>query len=202
MCIGCSEVRIILNCAATLNLRTSDGSISSASAATIAVAQPYCQKLYNRDDAPVDQTVLDEIKQRPVISRLAEPPTYDEFEKAIFKLAYGKAPGESGVTAEAIKAVPRTALDELHGIYRNYLNRLNDCSRRMILRLLYKSKGDSAELKNYRGILLQDLFARLMSSIINFRLTTIIEAYGLDEQFGYTPGKGTIDALFAIRATL
>jgi hypothetical protein len=79
---------------ATLNLRTSDGSISSTSAATIAVAQPYCQKLSNRDVAPVDQTALDEIEQRPVISRLAEPPTYDEFEKSMSKLANGKAPGE------------------------------------------------------------------------------------------------------------
>jgi hypothetical protein len=41
-----------------------------------------------------------------------------------------------------------------------------------------------------------------MSSIINFRLTTLIETYGLDEQFGHTPGKGTTDALFAIRTAL
>jgi hypothetical protein len=38
--------------------------------------------------------LLDEIEQRPVISRLAEPPTYDEFEKSMSKLANGKAPGE------------------------------------------------------------------------------------------------------------
>jgi hypothetical protein len=41
-----------------------------------------------------------------------------------------------------------------------------------------------------------------MSGIINFRLTTLIETYGLDQQFGYTPGKGIIDALFAIRTAL
>jgi hypothetical protein len=72
-----------------MNLRTSVGSISSTSAATIAVAQPYCQKLYNRDEAPVNGTVLDDIAQRPVISGLADPPTYDEFEKAVSKLVDG-----------------------------------------------------------------------------------------------------------------
>jgi hypothetical protein len=57
----------------TLNLRTSDGSISITSAATIAVAQPYYQKLCNQDDGPVDPTALEEeIAQRPVFSRLAE----------------------------------------------------------------------------------------------------------------------------------
>jgi hypothetical protein len=188
-----------------MNLRTPDGSISSTSAATIAVAQPYCQKFYNRDDVPVDWTVLEDIAQRPVISRLADPPTYDELEKAVSKLADGKAPGESGVTAEAIEALPRTALDGLHEIYHRYWTAsmiVHEEWSAAILRLLYKGKGDSAtqELSRHRS--LRPLCSCLMSSIINFRLMTLIEKYGLDEQFGYTPGKGTIDALYTIRTAL
>jgi hypothetical protein len=38
-----------------------------------------------------------------------------------------------------------------------------------------------------------------MTSIINFRL---IEGYGRDEQFGYTPVKGTIDARPPFRPSL
>jgi hypothetical protein len=92
-----------------------------------------------------------------------------------------------------------------HGIYHSYWTDSTIVHEEWTiatLRLLYKGKGDSAELKNYRGIVLQDLFARIMSSIVNFRLTTLIEKYGLDEQFGYTSGKGTTDALFAIRTAL
>ena len=35
-----------------------------------------------------------------------------------------------------------------------------------ILKLLYKNKGDSKLLTNYRGVVLQDVFARLTSTII------------------------------------
>jgi hypothetical protein len=173
-----------------MHLRLPDGNISVTADATIKVVQPYCQKLYNRDDAPVDPTVLDEIAQRPVMAELADPPSYEEFEIAISKLANNRAPGESGVTAEAIKALPSSSLEALHSIYHLYWTDptvVHDEWSTAILKLLYKGKGDSANLKNYRGIVLQDYFARLMSVIINVRLTTLLEARGLAEQFGFSP---------------
>jgi hypothetical protein len=182
-----------------MHLRLPDGNISVTADATIKVVQPYCQKLYNRDDAFVDPTALDEIAQRPVMAELADPPSYKEFEIVISKLANNWAPGESGVTAEAIKTLLSSSLEKLHSIYHLYWTAptvVHDEWSTAILKLLYKGKGDPANLKNYRGIVLQDYFTRLTSVIINVQLTTLLEARGLDEQSGFSP------SIYAMRTAL
>jgi hypothetical protein len=111
-------------------------------------------------------------------------PSYKEFEIAISKLVNNQAPGESGVTTGAIKALSGSSLEKLRTIYHLYWTDptvVHDKWSTAILTFLYKCKGDSANLKNYRGIVLQDYFARLMSVIINVRLTTLLEARGLAE---------------------
>jgi hypothetical protein len=110
---------------------------------------------------------------------------------------------------EVIKALPSRSLEKLHGGYQDHLYWTNptvvhDKWSTAILQLLHKGKGDSTNLKNYRGIVLQDYSARLMSVIINIRLTTLLEeAHRLDKQFRFSPGKGCIDAtIYAMRTAL
>ena len=71
-----------------------------------------------------------------------------------------------------------------------------------ILKMLYKNKGDSKKLINYRGIVLQDVFARLTSAIVAQRLGKLLHECGIEEQFGYQKGRGTIDAVYVLRTTL
>ncbi len=59
-------------------------------------------------------------------------------------------------------------------------------------------KNDRKDLSNYRGIALQDVIARLLSSIITDRLQQILRDNGIEEQFGCQSGRGTVDALFVI----
>ena len=68
--------------------------------------------------------------------------------------------------------------------------------------MLYKNKGDSKKLINYRGIVLQDVFARLTSAIVAQRLGKLLHECGIEEQFGYQKGRGTIDAVYVLRTTL
>ena len=63
--------------------------------------------------------------------------------------------------------------------------------------LIYKDKGDIQDCGNYRGIKLMSHIMKIWERIIDRRLreeTTIG-----DEQFGFIPGRGTTDAIFAVR---
>jgi len=71
-----------------------------------------------------------------------------------------------------------------------------------LLRVLYKGKGDAREPTNYRGIILQDSFARLTSIIVTNRLKIVLQKCGIEEQFGSQSGRGTIDALYCLRLAL
>ena len=60
-----------------------------------------------------------------------------------------------------------------------------------------KEKGDIQDCGNYRGIKLMSHTMKIWERIIDRRLmeeTTIG-----DEQFGFMPGRGTTDAIFAVR---
>ena len=62
---------------------------------------------------------------------------------------------------------------------------------------IYKEKGDIQDCENYRGIKLRSHYMKIWEGIIDRRLreeTTIG-----DEQFGFMPGRGTTDAIFAVR---
>ena len=62
---------------------------------------------------------------------------------------------------------------------------------------IYKEKGDIQDCGNYRGIKLLSHTMKIWERIIDRRLredTTIG-----DEHFGFMPGRGTTDAIFAVR---
>lgn len=68
-------------------------------------------------------------------------PSFDGFETAVSKLSNGKTPGESGVTGEAIKALPCSSLEELHRKFQLYQTDptvVHEEWSTAILNLLYK----------------------------------------------------------------
>ena len=62
---------------------------------------------------------------------------------------------------------------------------------------LYNRKGDSMECENHRGIKLMEHIMKLPERIIESKLRKIVKIHKV--QFGFMPGKSTIDAIFIIR---
>ena len=56
---------------------------------------------------PVDQSVLDFIKQKSCLTTIDAPITFRKVKGAIKKLKKGKAPGRNGIPPEALKAMGR-----------------------------------------------------------------------------------------------
>ena len=60
---------------------------------------------------------------------------------------------------------------------------------------IYKNKGDAQCCGNYRGIKLMSHTMKVWERIIETRLRDRVEIS--KQQYGFMPGKGTTDAMFA-----
>ena len=62
---------------------------------------------------------------------------------------------------------------------------------------VYKGKGDALECGSYRGIKLLDQVMKILERVLEKRIRDRVT---LDEmQFGFRPGRGTIDAIFIVQ---
>ena len=61
---------------------------------------------------------------------------------------------------------------------------------------IYKEKADIQDCGNYRGMKPMSHTMKIWESIIGRRLTEDTPIG--DEQFGFMPGRGTTDAIFAV----
>ena len=68
---------------------------------------------------------------------------------------------------------------------------------RSVLIPIYKNKGDAQCSGNYRGIKLMSHKMKIWERIIKARLRDRVEIS--KQQYGFMPGKGTTDAMFALR---
>ena len=61
----------------------------------------------------------------------------------------------------------------------------------------FKGKGDVTNCGSYRGVKLLEHGMKIIERVLERRIRVIVD---FDEaQFGFMPGKGTIDALFLVR---
>ncbi len=180
-----------------------DGTCAGTDQENLAILASHFTKVFNRTDVTFDPTILDLIPQCPLIHDLDDPITSDEFQEAIDQLANYKAPGSTGVTAEALKCLPPILHHAFLSVVQGAWN--GDAFapewHQAILRCLPK-KGDLTLPNNWRGICLQDMVTRVLSSIITRRLHKVLRLHGTATQFGSQPGRGCIDGLFCVRSLL
>src|SRR2546425_12907440 len=62
---------------------------------------------------------------------------------------------------------------------------------------VYKGKGNALESSSYRGIKLLDHVLKVLERVLEARLRKTVKID--DMQFGFSPGKGTTDAIFIVR---
>lgn len=177
--------------------------VATTKAENVKIVKDYCTKLYNCTDATVDPKVLEEISQRPIEQQLGNPPTNEDIHSTIKRMKNNKALGESRVTAEALKAISGDSLTYLTIMVQHFWNKINNENfeewNTAVLKLLHKKGTKKAMTKNYRGLALQDMTARLMSLIIAERLNKLIKKNGLHSQFA---SVGTANAHFVLRTAL
>ena len=111
----------------------------------------------------------------------------------------GKASGPSGVALEMFKAGGDKCLKSLTNIFNDILFKNNLLKEWMLSSLvpIFKGNGDPLNPNSYRGIKLLEHAFKLYEKILDGRLHEVVAFDKI--QYGFMPGRGTVDAVFVLR---
>ena len=123
--------------------------------------------------------------------------TEEEVGTALRGMKSRKAPGPTGLTGEMLKNAD--IVKDLTRVFRDIIKEgeIPEEWKDSLTIPIYKGKGDALECGKYRGIRLLEHGMKLFERILEMRLRRLIKVDS--RQFGFTPGRSTIDALFIVR---
>ena len=126
----------------------------------------------------MDEHVIADIPQRPIIAALDGCPTIAETEKAIEQLQSGKAPGPYGIPPEAYKLGGHPLTKHLVDLFQLYWENGKPPQNFKDPNIIHlnKNKGEKSVWDNHRGI----SFLRIAGKILAHVLLNRIIAHLLD----------------------
>ena len=138
----------------------------------------------------------DELEDTPPVEGPIEELTRKEIKDAIKAMKKVKAAGCSGVSADMIKILEESGVDTMVDIIGTVWEEeeMPEDWKQSEIVPIYKQKGNPLECGNYRGIKLLEHGMKILEKIIEGRLRKTVEIDPM--QFGFMPGRGTIDAIF------
>ena len=153
----------------------------------------YFEELLNVEN---DRGMLEDV--HPILGPV-ENIYREEVKEAIQKMKSNKASGPTGVVIEMIKALDEEGIEWVWKLLKTCWEEEGKPSdwEESEMVTIYKQKGDSMECENYRGIKLMEHVMKLLERVIESKLRKIVDIHKM--QFGFMPGKSTIDAIFIIR---
>ena len=125
--------------------------------------------------------------------------TLDEVNAAIQSMKLNKASGPTGVVIEMIKALDEAGIEWMWELLETSWKEEGmpfDWEESEMV-YIYKQKGDAMECSNYRGIKLMEHALKVFERVIVSKLRKIVNIHEM--QFGFMPGKSTVDAIFITR---
>uniref|UniRef100_A0A8D9A6I6 Craniofacial development protein 2 n=1 Tax=Cacopsylla melanoneura TaxID=428564 RepID=A0A8D9A6I6_9HEMI len=157
----------------------------------------YLESLYKGDDYN-DSEILgnEEIGDNDTIQ-------VEDFKKAVAKLKDNKAPGLDAIPAELIKqagnGIQECLFTLIHEIYETgeMPTDFTQCKISVI-----PKKAGTNKCSEHRTLSLISHSSKILTNIMIKRIEDKIEATLTDDQFGFRKGKGTRDAMLALRMIL
>ena len=154
----------------------------------------YFEKLMNEKNNSDPRTEEPEVVNVEVncVSR-------EEVKNALRRMKKGKAARPDELLIEVWKCMGQMGIRFLTRLLNRLLmgERMPEEWRRSMLIPIYKNKGDAQCCGNYRGIKLMSHTIKVWERIIEARLRNRVEIS--KKQYGFMPGNGTTDAMFALR---
>ena len=126
-----------------------------------------------------------------------EPITADEVASHIRYSKNNKATGPDGIYAEHLKTLSPDLTEPLTLLLNECLrnNTIPQQWRKSIIVVIHKGKGRKDDPNNYRGIALENTMYKLFSKILLGRIEQRLRAIIPRNQFGFTPGRSTLQAV-------
>ena len=157
--------------------------------------QEHYERLLNEEfDWDKDNLIVND----PMIG---PPPEIDEesVRQALNKMKKGKASGVSGVVSEMLSASGDAGITRLTKLFNQIIaqNQIPDDWNTSIIVNCFKNKGEAVERGNYRGLKLLEHTMKVFERVIETKIREMVNVDSM--QFGFMPGKGTVDAIFIAR---
>ena len=161
-------------------LRDKNGEVHSDNQNLMHVVTDFYTDLYT--PSPVDESVQEKLLgnvDRTLTARqqamLDAPLSAKELQQAVYDLNENKSPGLDGFTAEFYKKFWSLIKDR----YTDFINCADQTSfsafkNTSVTALLYKEKGDTDDLKNYRPISLINVDLKILTKTLTNRLKTVL----------------------------
>ncbi|MGL4932411.1 MAG: RNA-directed DNA polymerase, partial [Aeromonas sp.] len=154
-----------------------------------------------------DSTCNEEFLHPPItsaapVSGPVLPISLAEVEFAIKKMKSGKAPGPDDIPVEAWKLLGHRGVEVLTRMFNKIIDKGATPSAwaASVTVPIWKGKGDVSECTTYRPIRLLCHAMKIFERVIDTRLRKIISIS--PNQCGFVRGRGTTDAIYAVRLLL
>ena len=122
-----------------------------------------------------------------------------EVERALRAMKANKAPGPSGVSSDLLKFAGRAGITQITKVFQQIMHS-EVCPgewKDSTTLPFFKGKGDPLQCGKYRGLRLLEHGMKLWEKILDGRLKEVVKIS--DNQFGFSSGKSTTDAIFILR---
>ena len=141
--------------------------------------------------------------QQPIITGCDHLPTDEQVEKAMKKLK-NSAPGDSGLTPQAWKALADNRFT--FGIVKSivvdfWLNEQPPDQWELGMLKILAKKGDLSKAGNYRGIMLLEVAYKIVA-ILHERLQPIAEGIDHEPQCGFRTERGCPNSTFSVKLAM
>ena len=172
-----------------------NGNVMINSEAVLTRWKKYFEKLMNEENDKEAKTEEIEVVNEGVnyVSR------EEEVKNALRRMKQGKAVGLDELPVEIWKCIEKIGIKFLIRLLNKLLvgERMPKEWRRSVLILIYTNKADAHCCGIYRGIKLMSHTMKIWERVIEARLRDSVEIS--KQQYGFIPGKGATDAMFALR---
>ena len=179
-----------------------DGTICENAKDNAEVFLNHFKKLFKRTPH-YDESILDFLEESKV-SEYTGIPTDEQIKCAVKRLK-NNAPGDSGIPSAVWKALltENETFSMMRTVVHNFWKKevMPDEWETGLLKILPK-KGDLSDPGNYRGIMLLETAYKIVAILLHMRLLPIIQNIDNENQCGFLPERGCVDAVFLVKMAI
>ena len=174
-------------------LRGGDGRLGFIKEDREKIGREHMEKIMNKENK-WDRIVETDLVEGPV-----EKMACNEIVEAIQSMKSGKATGLSEVSVEMIAASGEIGVKVMMELCQCVLDGrgMPDEWKTSVIVPIFKGKSDMMSCGSYRGVKLLEHAIKIVERVLERQIRTLVNLNEM--QFGFMPGKGTVDAIFIVR---